>query len=1156
MSEVANDQIRLTTEQRRPLEVRSVSVALAAGAGCGKTTVLTERFLGEIDGVNGRPLRALAAMTFTDKAARELRQRIRERCRTKLAIGENSQWWTIVLRALEAAPIGTFHEFCGRLLRGYARELAVDPEFAILDATIAGSLREQAVGSAVRRLLSKRDPDLLSLGVVHGLKSIREMLETILAQRAPDEIDPLCSLSADDLVDRWQTAWRLRGRPAVLAKLGPAARHCRGVLENLLDPSPKLLIVRQEVLEGLAALGSPACSDDHLTRLRESAKINTLRGKNDWPDGETKEKVGDAFKNLREQIGKVLEKMVWDEAVTLDSAETTIQFARLAREVRRDYDELKARHRGLDFSDLIVRTRDVLRDVRDTVDVAETDLDPTAIEFILVDEFQDTDQVQSDILRLLGQDAFLHGRMFVVGDAKQSIYGFRGAEPAIFGQWRGEFLEDGRLRLSENFRTVPCVLHFVNALFAESFADVGEAPGSAVVDPDAIRLGAVRPDHGHGPGVHFFWVEPPAPTEDGGDVEKLSVLDCRIREAEALAKWLRERLDAGWPVVDRKTRQTRPAHAGDVAFLLRAMTDVWPYETALADQGFEYHTIGGSAFYSQQEILDVVNVLSVVEDPLDEVALAGCLRSPFFAMTDEGLYWLSRVVPGGGLCLGLERVSEAFGLSAHDRRQAERARSLLACWRGLKDHVPMAALLSRMLDESGFTAALVCEFLGSRKLANTRKLVQTARDFDRRGGFGLADFVGRLRAYADDPPREEQATTTEEDSPSVRIMTVHQAKGLEFPIVILPDLNKNVGARPSALGFDRELGLVLKPRPAVGADEASESGSVESLGWRTYKAIEEREEREEALRLFYVATTRARDDLVLSAGFATPLDAVSVAKLSPALNLVWERFDGKTGRCLASLPGDWPMPQVDFVDVGSLAPGRDRAARRSRPDLLEIIDAVTGTYQDVYQPPQTLAPLPRFIDLGSPLFDSSRASRIGDLIRAVAASPDLLAGDEPSLIASRAGKRRTPAANGGQIAEAVAWLQAWVGSPFFRRLKGTPPDRIQGGEGWTLPGASRADGSPARVVRGFCDALVQSEDGGWRPLVFLARGESEAWGRLRASLSITALSRKGIQPIGPAWLIRLGADGSLVAERRDTLAAAEFESLLRLWLDAASTGRH
>lgn len=1142
MTSSGDNQVRLTDEQRRPVETRLVSVALAAGAGCGKTTVLTERFLGEIDGANGRPLRALAAMTFTEKAARELRQRIRARCRAKLAAGVDPEWWTLVLRALEAAPIGTFHEFCGRLLRSRADELGLDPEFAILDEIIAASLRERATASAIRRLLADRDPNLLTLGVDYGLRATREMLERILAQRTPDEIEPFCEATAEELVDRWRDGWTDWGRPSALAKIGPAARRCQSVLLGLPENlSPKLALVRQDVLDGLAALGSPTCSDDSLVQLREAAKIVGIRGKDAWPDEAIKKTVAAAFENLRKAINDQLKKMVWDEAATLEAAETTIRLARVARQVRRDYDALKRQRHGLDFADLIARTRAALRQAagaRPVVD-GEVDLDASVIEFILVDEFQDTDEVQSDILRLLGGGGFASGRLFVVGDSKQSIYRFRGAEPAIFGRWRGEFPEGGRPRLSENFRTVPRALHFVNALFAESFAEVGGAPGraAAAADPEAIRLSAARPDHGDGPAVHFFWVEPPAPepTDDAPAVRP-TARECRVREAEALARWLRGRLDAGWPIADRKTGATRPAHAGDVAFLLRAMTDVWPYETALADQGFDYHTIGGSAFYSQQEVLDIINLLSVVEDPLDELALAGTLRGPFFSLTDEGLYWLSRAP--GGLIAGLQRADEVPGLSDGDRARAVRARRLLARWRDLKDHAPMASLLARALDESGFSAALVCEFLGDRKLANVRKLVRTARDFDRRGGFGLADFVGRLRAFADDPPSEEQAAVTEEDGRSVRIMTVHQAKGLEFPIVVLPDLNRSVGPRTSPLGFDRGLGLVVKP--AGGSGEADGDGDGKSLGWLAHKAIEDREEREESLRLFYVATTRARDQLVLSAGFPKPLDALTVDKLSPALNLVWERFDGPSGRCLAQLPDGWPEPEVAVVDISALDRSERRAARRPRPDLQAIISAIEAGGREARSSSRGSSstsaplPLPRFIDLDAPLLDPSRAGRVGALIRACAVDPGLLGGEPPEAVAARVGARQIPAANAGGIAEAVGWLAAWVASRFFDRL---PKKRVRGPQSWTW----RASPAAGPVVRGSCDALVQADDGAWRPLVFLAPGEPEAWGRARASLSLAALSGK----LGPAWLIRVGLDGKIQTERRDRPSGEEVGTMLR-----------
>ena len=263
----------------------------------------------------------------------------------------------------------------------------------------------------------------------------------------------------------------------------------------------------------------------------------------------------------------------------------------------------------------------------------------------------------------------------------------------------------------------------------------------------------------------------------------------------------------------------------------------------------------------------MINLLSIVEDPFDEVALAGALRSPFFSLSDNGLFWLARAFPGG-LIAGLERSEEIPQLSPHDRYQTARARSLLARWREIKDHVGLAAIVTQILDESGFEASLVCEFLGARKLANSRKLLLIAREFDRQGGFTLADLVARLRGFLDEPPREELAAATEEESTNIRLMSIHQAKGLEFPIVVIPDLNRESDSRTQWLGFHPDLGLVVRPvapLPTRPGGEA-ESMSEHSLGWLTFRAIEEDENRREAIRLFYVAATRARDYLILSAG--------------------------------------------------------------------------------------------------------------------------------------------------------------------------------------------------------------------------------------------------------------------------------------------------
>ncbi len=311
-----------------------------------------------------------------------------------------------------------------------------------------------------------------------------------------------------------------------------------------------------------------------------------------------------------------------------------------------------------------------------------------------------------------------------MGDYKQSIYRFRGAQPRIFEAFRDKFPGAGRHALTENFRSVPGILDFVNALFDATFPEPDNAliPGASLVR------------HDDQPVVEFLWATEP---EESSKSSKSTAHDRRKVEARWLARRLRQRLDANWMVRDRQTKEIRAAHPGDIAFLFRAMTDVGPYESALDDEGFDYHVIGGSAFFAQQEVHDLINLLSVIEDPLDAVALAGTLRSPFFCLSDDGLFWLATA--RHDLIEGLQHADAIAQLSERDRRHARRALNLLTRWRGLKDRVPIAALVDRVLDESGYEAALLGEFLGHRKRANAQKLVRLARQFDQQGGFTLAD---------------------------------------------------------------------------------------------------------------------------------------------------------------------------------------------------------------------------------------------------------------------------------------------------------------------------------------------------------------------------------------------------------------------------------
>ena len=602
-----------------------------------------------------------------------------------------------------------------------------------------------------------------------------------------------------------------------------------------------------------------------------------------WPDPDLYETCRDTFEAFRKLVDRAMAGLAYDVASTDLAAMLGVRLARVAGRARGEFAAVKRRRGALDFDDLLLLTRDLLRDDARAV------LDELSrrYQLILVDEFQDTDPIQDEIVRRIAGDDFAGGRLFLVGDEKQSIYGFRGARPDLFAAYRAEFPPEGRLPLAENFRSRPGLLDFVNALFADAFPayepiaagkpDTLDASLSSIVftwpDPEGARgwpgqsLRAPEGQAGATPPGH----EDLAPATRGRsasdtDRREPDAAARRRTEAARLARLVKSWIDDGRPVRDKDTNEPRPMQPRDVAFLFRTLNDVAPYEQALADEGLAYYVVGGSAFYAQQEVQDLINVLAVLDDPHDAVALSGALRSPFFAVSDEGLFWLS-TVRRNDLFFGLTNADESTlpDLAPDDRRRASRALELLARWRGRKDREPIARLVDRVLDESGFEAGLLGESLGDRKRANARKLVRMARKYDEHGGFALADFVARLRADLADPPREEQAATTGELGEVVRLLTVHKAKGLEFPVVVLPDLDRPADGPRDPVALHPELGPILNVTADDDPDADPDADDPKgSLGWLVHRRLRQAEEAAEALRVFYVATTRARDLLVLS----------------------------------------------------------------------------------------------------------------------------------------------------------------------------------------------------------------------------------------------------------------------------------------------------
>ncbi|WP_435022124.1 UvrD-helicase domain-containing protein [Tundrisphaera sp. TA3] len=1000
---------RLTRQQAEALDVDRASVALSAGAGCGKTTVLTERFVRAVGGPEPIALGRVVALTFTNKAARELRDRIRAECRARLESGHGDpDRWRSILRGLEAARIGTFHSFCGEILRRHAIAAGVDPGFAVLDEPIAMAIRDEALNLALRERLADRDPDLIELAVEFGLGIVVKALDELLANRSAGDLPAWAAREPEDVLIEWVATWTETVRPQLLVDFEKKCRPCRDLLASAGLAHPKAIERVARLEDAFALLKTRSESTEAaLAAIRELAKMTGLSAKGTWPSDEVKAAVGDHFKKIRDEIDKLLEAFVWDESTSLVAARQGVQFARLVVHARDAYDRAKQRRGGLDNDDLLLLTRRLLAEHPESV---RADLNGS-IDLMLVDEFQDTDPVQSDILRHLAGPGLGDGRMFLVGDFKQSIYRFRGARPGLFIEYRSEFPAEGRRSLTENFRSVPGILDFVNALFADTFEEADAA----------LQPGGGRPDfEGGPPAVGFLW--DPAPAEPKGTTEKADATARRREEARRIAEYLRDRLDAGW-TVRGPGGIPRPATAGDVAILFRSLSDASAYETALAEAGLDYHVVGGSGFFAQQEVSDVINLLTAVEDPLDAVAMAGALRSPAFSLSDDSLFWLVQETPGAPHAgLAAARGEWLERLSPPDRPRVERARELLDRWRAIKDRTPIAGLVEMILDESGYEAALLGEALGDRKRANARKLARMARAFDEQGGFTLADFVARLRADMRMATKENQAATTDEAGEIVRLMSIHQAKGLEFPIVVIPDLDRKRPGDLKRVAFDATLGPLVNPvAEAAGPDDAEESGG--SLGWTLHRHLERQADDDEALRLLYVATTRARDFLLLSSASDPAKPATS-----PALRLIDRRFERTTGRFLGQLPDGLVAPRVEVIASDRPDPAQRLLPRRRQPRLLDVARVIRETIAGPCpEPPPRIAPTPPSLDLDPAWGLSSRAGRRDRLLRTILAESRSLDLAALPKVAARAARLQDPVAPASLVAEVLDWLAlpAW-----------------------------------------------------------------------------------------------------------------------------------
>jgi len=859
-------------EQTPPILARGADVAVTAGAGAGKTRTLVARYLSLL--LDDLPLRSVVAITFTKKAAREMRNRVRQEVRRYLDAGqftdEERTRWQRLYEALDAARIGTIHSLCGELLRNHPAEAAIDPRFETLDEGQAALLLAQAVEAALA--WAADDPQAARLFADFGEWELPRLLTQLLKQR----LDIAALPRPDDGWAVWEPhlASPLRAfveDAAVQADFADLlALRADGTLaraeaaeDNLAAPLAELLRLWDNITAACAA-DDWATASVHLAPLRGAMK--QVGRQANWSPANPKAIIKALQNRYDESIAALVGKGI---DLALDQALATAilpELLRLYDYALATYTRLKEDRRALDFDDLEAGARALLHD-----HPAARARWQAEVRALLVDEFQDTNARQRDLLALLNGDA---GKLFIVGDGKQSIYRFRGADVTVFRAARREITAQGKAyTLKTSYRAHGDLVVALNALL-QPVLGVDEDPARPYVEPFAA-LAHYRETPPAGLTPPYVELHLGVGSKAGGALDKA---------AEALATRLAALVESGHVQLatrdpDTGQSHTRPLDYGDIAILCRASTSFACYENALERAGIPFLTVAGRGFYERPEVRDVLNALTVLADPTDDLALVGLLRSPACGLSDLALYRLTEArVAQEASSLWVMLNGASLDFLADETPCAADAVTLIHRLHAQAGRVTVATLLKAFLDATHYRAAL----LRTGQARGAGNLAKLLADAHTSGIVSVSEFLDYVTQLRDAGTREGEAHTLSVGA--VQLMTVHTAKGLEFPVIVIGDAGKAARGGQGAV-VDSLLGVV-PPLKSTGEDDAP---AATSLAYRLAQQAAADQEAAESDRLLYVAATRAQDMLILSGTVNARKDGLGLAgwldRLDTALHL-------------------------------------------------------------------------------------------------------------------------------------------------------------------------------------------------------------------------------------------------------------------------------
>ena len=1018
----------MTTAEPRDAEARrsitentDQTLFVNAGAGSGKTSALVSRVrtLVLVDGIR---LANVAAVTFTEKAGAELRDRLRaEFERAHRDDGPQRERAEQALDDLDSAPIGTLHAFAQRILTEHPVEAGLPPLIQVRDEVGSSVAFEERWAGLQTELLDDdviAAPLLLALAAGAKLDNIRSL--TQLLTNDWDLIESRVLSGGEPLVNAPDVA----GVIAAFTQYLTIRDHCT-------DANDKLLANLDMLAAQVDRLISAGDLEAQLPQLLAVSACKLSYGKaGAWssaPGG--KPQVVERGKALcaraKQLVVDVLDNCLrvltrWTARKVLDDAQ-----------VRRGDGQLE-------FHDLLVLARDLLRHDPEVRAALHQDY-----QRVLLDEFQDTDPIQVEIAARIcgGREAaagdwhdivMAPGRLFVVGDAKQSIYRFRRASISTYLDARRTL--GGQTSLTTNFRTVGPILNWINGVFAELIQPQDGA------QPEYEPLSDHRIASGEGAAVTVLGAQ--------GHPDRPNAATLREREAADVAGMIRRIIESGWTVQDRATSHWRPARHEDIAVLVPARTSLPFLTEALEAAGVPYRAEASSLVYQAEEVRALLAAARAVADATDALSLVTALRSPLFGCGDDDLWVWKR--DGGQFLL---RAKIPDDLSATPVGRAIKYLQQLSYesrW------LAPSELLSRIIaDRRALEAAATAPRRARDEWRRLRFVVDQARAWSEIARGGLRDYLAWAARQGQETTRVAEAVLPEKDAASVRVLTVHAAKGLEFPIVILSGMSSRPNTRYGVALLWTDDGYEVRTRKGVQTQE-----------FDAVQPIDEQMSDLERLRLLYVAATRARDHLVVSLhrdGQSTArTSAATIAATTAALNGT-EQFD---------LPADYSTPPQTFNTVEP-PPDWDtwltgiqaaRTATRAHPAI--TASGLEGTEPDVAlddTAEEGLAKGPRNLDL-PPWTKGRYGSAIGRAVHGVLQTIDLASGQ--GLDASAATQA---------VAEGIVGQEETIAGLVRSALQSEVIRHAAQAEHWreTYVGTVLEDGT---VLEGYIDLIYRQLD--------------------------------------------------------------------------------